>query len=104
MLFPYFKKEDKSQQSNYRPVALLSCIGKLQEKAVFKNMNTFLLDNKLLYKYQSGLLPHHLTFLLLIDIFIIYARPLLIICSLALYSVMCQNRLIESGMSFFYPR
>ena len=28
---PMFKKGDKSQPSNYRPVALLICIGKLQK-------------------------------------------------------------------------
>ena len=68
-VIPIFKKGDKSQQSNYRPVALLSCIGKLQERIVFKNMYNFLLDNNLLYKYQSGFLPHHSTVFQLIDIF-----------------------------------
>ena len=64
------KKGDKSKPSNYRPVALLSCIGKLQERIVFKNMYTFLLDNNLLYKYQSCFLPHNSTvFQLIIDIF-----------------------------------
>ena len=38
---PIFKKGDKSQPSNYRPVGLLSCIGKLQERIVFKNMYYF---------------------------------------------------------------
>ena len=52
MVFPYFKKGDKSQPSNYRPVALLSCIGKLQERIVFKNiLYSFLLDHYPLYKY-----------------------------------------------------
>ena len=80
-VIPIFKKGDKSQPSNYRPVALLSCIGKLQERIVFKNMYTILLDNNLLYKYQS---------------------ILLIICSLALCSVMCQKHLIESDIRVFY--
>ena len=56
-VIPIFKKGDKSQPSNYRPVALLSCIGKLQERIVYKNMYNFLLDNNLLYKYQFGFLP-----------------------------------------------
>ena len=36
-----FKKSDKSLPSNYRPVALLSCLGKLQERIVFKNLYNF---------------------------------------------------------------
>ena len=67
-VIPIFKKVDKSQLSNYRPVALLSCIGKLQERIVFKNMYNFLLDNNLLYKYQSGFLPHNSTVFQLIYI------------------------------------
>ena len=64
-------------------------------------MYNFLLDNNLLYKYQSGSLPRPSTTFQLIDTFIIYARPL-IICSLALCSVMCQKHLIESGIRVFY--
>ena len=58
-VIPIITKGDKSQPCNYRPVAQLSCIGKLQERIVFKNMYNFLIENNLLYKYQSGFLPHH---------------------------------------------
>ena len=68
-VIPIFKKGDKSQPSNYRPVALLSCIGKLQERIVFKNVYDFLLEINLLYKYQSGFLPHHSTVFQLIGYF-----------------------------------
>ena len=68
-VIPIFKKGDKSQPSNYRPVTLFSCIGKLQERIVFKNLYIFLLDNKRLYKYQSGFLPHNSTLFQSIDIF-----------------------------------
>ena len=68
-VIPIFKNGDKSQPCNYRPVALLSCIGKLQERIDFKNMYNFLIENNLLYKYQSGFLPHHSTVFQLIDIF-----------------------------------
>ena len=48
-IFPdIWKIANKSQPSNYQPVALLSCIEKLQERIVFKNMYNFLLDNNLL--------------------------------------------------------
>ena len=49
-------------------MTLLSCTLKLQERIVLKNLHNFLLDNNLLYKYQSGFLPHHSTFFQLIDI------------------------------------
>ena len=39
-VIPILKKGDKSQPSNYRPVALLSCIGKLQERIVFLKICT----------------------------------------------------------------
>ena len=68
-VIPIFKKGYKSQPPNYRPVALLSCIGKLQEKIVLKSRYNFLIDNNLLYKYQSGFLPHHSKVFQLIDIF-----------------------------------
>ena len=41
----------------------------MQERIVFKKLYNFLLDNNLLYKYQSGFLPHHSTVFQLIDIF-----------------------------------
>ena len=66
---PIFKKGDRSSVTNYRPVSLLSCCGKLFERVVFKYMYNFFLDNNLLYKYQSGFLPGHSTTFQLIDIF-----------------------------------
>ena len=60
-IIPIFLKGDKSLPSNYRPVALLSCLGKLQERLVFKNLYNYFIDNNLLYKYQAGFLPHNST-------------------------------------------
>ena len=56
-VIPLFKSGDKSLPSNYRPVSLLSCVSKLLEKIVFKNIFNHLHGNKLLYKYQSGFIP-----------------------------------------------
>ena len=103
-VIPIFKKGDKSQPSNYRPVALLSCIGKLQERIVFKNLYNFLLDNNLLYKYQSGFLPHHTTVFSRLIFFIIYAKLWIIICFLVLCFVMFQKHLTESGTKVFCLR
>ena len=68
-VIPVYKKGDKSAVSNYRPVSLLSCCGKLFERLVFKHMYNFFHDNNLLYKYQSGFLPRHSTVFQLIDIY-----------------------------------
>ena len=68
-VIPSFKNGDKSSPYNYHPVALLSNLGKLQEIIVFKNISNFLTDNNVLYKYQSGFLPHHSTVFQLIDIY-----------------------------------
>ena len=43
-VIPILKKGDKSQSCNYRQVALLSCIGKLQERIVVKNMYNILIE------------------------------------------------------------
>ena len=68
-LVPLFKKGDRSVLSNYRPVSLLSNIGKIQERIVFKHMYNHLVSNNLLFKYQSGFRPGHSTTFQLIDIF-----------------------------------
>ena len=52
-----FKKDDTSLPTNYRPISLISCVGKLMEIVVYKHVYNHLVKNNLLYKYQSGFLP-----------------------------------------------
>lgn len=52
-----FKKGDSSLPSNYRPISLISCVGKVMERVVYKNVYNHLHSNKLIYEYQSGFLP-----------------------------------------------
>ena len=56
-----FKKGDKSLPSNYRPISLIICVGKLMERIVYKHVYNRLVKNNLIYKYQSGFLPKHST-------------------------------------------
>ena len=68
IIYRFLLKKDKYLPSNYRPDALLSCPGKLQERIVFKNLYSYFIDNNL-YEYQSGFLPHNSTVFQLIDMY-----------------------------------
>jgi hypothetical protein len=56
-----FKTRDSSLPSNYRPISLISCVGKVMEKVVSRHVYNHLHSNKLIYEYQSGFLPKHST-------------------------------------------
>ena len=58
---PIFKKVDKSDVSNYRPVSLISCVSKTFERVIHKHLYNYLISNSLLYKYQSCFIPGHST-------------------------------------------
>ena len=51
------KKNDRANMSNYRPVSLLSTLGKIMEKIIFKHVYNYLVDHALITQYQSGFLP-----------------------------------------------
>ena len=51
---PLFKKNSRLKAENYRPVSILSIVSKIMEKAVYKQLEKFLLSNNLLYELQSG--------------------------------------------------
>ena len=64
-----YKKGDKNLPSNYRPISLLSCIGKVLEKCVFIQLYSFLSQNNLITPLQSGFLPGDSTVYQLVDIY-----------------------------------
>ena len=51
---PLFKKNDKTEVGNYRPVSILCVLSKVLEKVIFDQAQEYLTDNKLLYEFQSG--------------------------------------------------
>jgi hypothetical protein len=51
---PIFKKDDRSLVTNYRPISLLSCVGKVQERIVFIHLYHYLKINNLLTWKNSG--------------------------------------------------
>ena len=55
--------------SNYRSVSLLSCVSKILEKIVYKQIHNHLHINKLLYKFQSEFLQGYSTTHQLIELY-----------------------------------
>ena len=55
------KKDDKSSVENYRPISLISSVGKTFEKLFLKNVHSFLLDNQIIAPLQSGFTRGHST-------------------------------------------
>jgi hypothetical protein len=51
---PIFKKTDRTLISNYRPISLLSCVGKIQERIVYRHLYKYLIENNLLTWKNSG--------------------------------------------------
>ena len=58
---PIYKSEDKTKCENYRPISILPVISKVFEKEVFRQLYSYLTDNDLLSKHQSGFRPKHST-------------------------------------------
>ena len=58
---PLFKKNDKTEVGNYRPVTILSIISKVFDRVVYDQIQTYLDERKLLYNFQSGFRPRFST-------------------------------------------
>jgi len=56
-----FKKNDKTKCANYRPISLLSNVGKIFERVMFNRIERFLDDHNLIYKYQYGFRKNYST-------------------------------------------
>ena len=58
---PIFKKNDKTEVGNHRPVSILSITSKVFERVVYDQLETNLDERKLLYDLQSGFRPKYST-------------------------------------------
>ena len=65
---PIFKSGDKDLASNYRPISVLSHIMKILEKALHKQLYTYLISINVLSNCQSGFRPLFSTATALIDV------------------------------------
>ncbi|MCG8048840.1 MAG: reverse transcriptase domain-containing protein [Candidatus Thiodiazotropha endolucinida] len=73
---PLHKKDDPSMVSNYRPISLLSTVGKIMEKIVHKHMFNFFLDQHAITSLQSGFVPGDSTVNQLVDIYNTFCKAL----------------------------
>ena len=51
---PLYKKNDKTEVSNYRPVSILSIVSKVLERVMYDQLEQYLSENSILYELQSG--------------------------------------------------
>ena len=51
---PLFKKNKRCEVRNYRPVSVLSVISKILERAVYTQLEDYLVKKKLMVDFQSG--------------------------------------------------
>ena len=60
-LNPLYKRRSKTNPENFRPISLLPLISKVIERIVYNQVDNFLLQNNILYNYQSGFRKNHST-------------------------------------------
>ena len=53
-LSPIHKKDEKSLPSNYRPISLLSSVGKTMERCVHKYLYNYITSHQMITPFQSG--------------------------------------------------
>ena len=60
-VIPLFKKDDKHDMENYRPISLLPALSKVYEKTVYKQLFGYFTQNNLIYTSQYGFRNKHST-------------------------------------------
>ena len=68
-VIPLHKKESEVLPENYRPVALLSVLSKILEKAVFQQVSEYLEQNSILHESHHGFRGHHSTCTALLELY-----------------------------------
>jgi potassium voltage-gated channel Eag-related subfamily H protein 8 len=49
---PVFKKGEKTEITNYRPISLLPSLSKIMEKIIYKRLNSYFTENNVLANEQ----------------------------------------------------
>ena len=66
---PVYKKGDKQICNNYRPISLLSILGKTMERSVHKYVYNYCIENKVFTPFQSGFIQGDSTTYQLINLY-----------------------------------
>jgi hypothetical protein len=64
---PIFKKGEKTDPGNYRPISVISSISKIYEKIIYDQLYSYFNDNNLLTNSQSGFRTLHSTVTALLE-------------------------------------
>ena len=67
-VIPLYKKGDRWEPSNYRPISLLNVFDKVLEKLIHKRLMNFINRNDILYENQFGFRPKHSTTLAVLEL------------------------------------
>ena len=67
-IIPIYKKNNKMDPTNYRPISLLSVINKIIEKVLYKRLYEYFEKNKIIYRFQFGFRHSYSTTMALIEI------------------------------------
>lgn len=58
-VIPIYKKGDKTDITNYRPVSILPCISKILERLIYNRLSNFINKHNILYDLQFGFREKH---------------------------------------------
>ena len=75
-VIPLYKKGNRNGPNNYRPISLLSVVGKLLEKAIFKYVFNHIRDHNLFTPFQSGFMPNDSTVNQLVHLYHMFCEAL----------------------------
>ena len=75
-IIPVYKKGDRTNATNYRPISLLGCLGKVFEKCIFKYLYNYLNSMDIITKAQSAFTPGDSAVFQLVDLYDTFCRAL----------------------------